>query len=218
MGLNKKTDTASSINGNSSRFGDGSTQSTSSHKKSEFEVWLVNRIDILENVLKIKTEELENKLIKKSEGDIKTMLKSSDFEKKIDAKLSREVVDRVNIVMQGMWGNIIAMFAIFASVTTFILGEVQVYRVYCDPLQIVGMSLIFAATMVLFVFLILYFYKASDRIDNSQGYFVAVFLLIVMIGSLSFSVGSIGLFGYNRAVCSYDNGANILINNSTGVN
>lgn len=166
--------------------------------------WMDKANEILEKVpdLEITISKLEKEVHEK----IPEQLNMIEDEVKGFDKENKGYKEEVRNVLP----NLISIFGIFATLAVFVTGEIQVFRVYCDPFQILGLSLIFAAVLLLFIFLLLSFYRKLESSQVSPVLLGVVFGVLVLGGAWSFAVGA-------ETPRCYDRNTEIEINNAGGV-
>jgi len=81
--------------------------------------------------------------------------------------------------------NLITVFGIFASIVTFLSIEIQIFKNICDPLRLLGFSLIVLASLVSFIFLL--HVIANFWINEKAKEYpriIIVFILLFFIGGI----------------------------------
>lgn len=81
--------------------------------------------------------------------------------------------------------NLITVFGIFASIVTFLSIEIQIFKNICDPLRLLGFSLIVLASLVSFIF-VLHIIANFWINEKTKEYpkIIIVFILLFFIGGI----------------------------------
>ena len=101
-------------------------------------------------------------------------------------KLRKEWSDQSNVlskVLENLWPNIISVFGIFASIVTFTVTEIQIFKMVCDPFRAVGLSMIMFSMLMGFVSVILHVFAG---VKNWISFGVILPLAFLLLGVLMF--------------------------------
>src|SRR3989338_10490899 len=81
--------------------------------------------------------------------------------------------------------NLITGFGIFASIVTFLSIEIQIFKNICDPLRLLGFSLIVLASLISFIF-VLHVIANFWINEKAKEYpkIIIVFILLLFIGGI----------------------------------
>lgn len=81
--------------------------------------------------------------------------------------------------------NLITVFGIFASIVTFLSIEIQIFKNICDPLRLLGFSLIVLASLISFFF-VLHVIANFWINEKTKEYpkIIIVFILLFFIGGI----------------------------------
>lgn len=93
--------------------------------------------------------------------------------------------------------NLITVFGIFASIVTFLSIEIQIFKNICDPLRLLGFSLIVLASLVSFIFVL--HVIANFWINEKAKEYPKIIIAFILL----FFIGGIALFftGKDEASC-----------------
>ena len=88
--------------------------------------------------------------------------------------------------------NLITVFGIFASIVTFLSIEIQIFKNICDPLRLLGFSLIVLASLVSFIFVlhVIANFWINEKTKEYPKIIIAFILLFFIGGIVLFFIGN----------------------------
>lgn len=107
---------------------------------------------------------------------------------KLEEKL-KEITDGFEKRLITDKASLITVFGIFASIVTFLSVEIQAFKNICDPVKLLGFSVIILASLLSFVFvlhLIANFWINEKVKDYPKLLLLCIFLLFIAGGSMFF--------------------------------